>query len=257
MGQITDNFRERKETRAASTARLFNMKRTESLILLFVISLVPMIGFGGVPASVCKAKEEPGPLKLEGEIIELRLLNEDGSSIRFSVKLKLTFVNEGTEPVILLKQNFEVGAEMLARSREDAQAGKYLYTSSHWPSISNASAWINWRRQLDTQTPLPDKTAVLRPGESLAIDAQTAINIEKRGNFDRTSKPWEEIKQTPSLCLQVEVKTWPVNLEPNHDPENLELGQRLRQRWAAYGSLQLEHLRSDPIALTFPSHSSP
>jgi len=252
MGSV----RGRKETRLAFTAHHNKaVKRTGFLVFLFAISLTLTPPLRAAFGSDCNRNGEPATLKLKAEIVELRLLEESRTSIRFGLKLKLTFVNEGTEPAILLKQQFDVGAEMLARSCEDAAAAKYLYSSSHWPSVSNDSAWANWRRQLDTPTPSAAKTAVLRPGESLSVDAQTAINIEKRGNFDRTNKPWDEIKQSPSLCLQVEVKTWPANLEPrNHDLENLPFGQSLRVRWAAQGRLQLEHLRSEPIALTLPAH---
>lgn len=207
--------------------------------------------------SVVKTTDEPTVLKLQAHVVEFRLLEEDRNMIRFGLKLRLTFVNGGSESVILLKQNFGVGAEMLARSCEDAKEGKYLYTSTHWPSVSRALEWANWRRQIDTRIPSPSLLSVLGPGNSLSVDVQTAINIEKGGNFDRTNKTWDEIKRSATIWLQVEIQTWPTNLEPNHDPENLELGQSLRKRWMSYGKLYLERLRSEPIQLQFPSPSSP
>ena len=235
----------------AFTGRLSN--GSVCLLTLFLIGLMLTPLSNARAFNGAAANEEPSLLKLKAQLLEIRLLNEDQGQIRFYVKLRLTFVNEANESVIVLKQQFDVGAEFLARNCEDAKAGKYLYSSVHWPSVSRAVEWARWRRRIDTEIPSPDLFSTLPPGGSMSVDVETAINIEKAGNFDRTSKPWDEIKQTPTVCLQVMVQTWPKNLEPNRNPERLELGETLRQRWSSYGRLQLDRLTSEPIELRLPS----
>ena len=191
-------------------------------------------------------------LKLKAQLVEFQLLDEDQHKIRFRVKLRLTFANEGSEPVLLLKQQFAIGAEMLARNCEEARIGTYLYTSRQWPSVSRAPEWARWSRKLDTATPPVDLLFVLPPGNSVSDALETTIYIEKAGNFDRTNKPWDEIKRTATICLQVQVGTWPANLEQNRNPEGPTFGQTLQQRWKSYGRLQLERLTSEPVELSLP-----
>ena len=189
-------------------------------------------------------------VKLRGEVKEIRLLENDRTHIKFGLKLSLNIVNEGYRPIILLKQDLVIGAKKLARSREDAKAQQYLYTSRAWPSVSDDPAWRRWRKGLDANVPNEKKLWILSAGESVRFDTSTVLYIEKNGNFDGTNKPWDEIQQSATVCLQVEIKSWPANLEPNHDPQNPEFGQRLREKWEAYGRLQLGHLTSEPIEIS-------
>jgi hypothetical protein len=232
------------------------MKRTTFLILLLAIGLsfTQTLAIGACKRSV--EGEETTMLKLQGQVVEFRLLDEDRHKIRFAVRLKLTFANDGAEPIILLKQRFEVGAEMLARSCEEASSGKFLYTSTHWSSVSQSPEWASWRQHLDTKSPALDLMAVLRQGQSISVDVETALNIEKAGSFDKTNKSWAEIRRSSTVCLLVEVQTWPTNLEPNHNPQSQEFGEALRRRWRSFGALQLERLRSEPIPLTFPASAN-
>lgn len=231
------------------------MKKTT----LFVSLLVLALSFTQtLTIWACKrsmALEETTGLKLQGQVVEFRLLEEDRHKIRFGVRLKLTFANDEAEPIMLLKQRFDVGAEMLARSCEDARAGRFLYTSTHWSSLSLSSEWSDWRQRLDAESPAPELVSVIGPGQSLSVEVETAIYIEKAGNFDRTNKSWDEIRQSSKVCLQVEVETWPTNLEPKHKPQGQAFGEALRRRWKSFGLLQLERLRSEPIQLTFPASS--
>lgn len=244
-----DRFRGRKEMRVAFTGRL--SKGSVFLLALVLIGLMSLSNARAFKGAA--ANEESSMLKLKGQLLEFRLVSEDQSQIRFYVKLRLTFVNTANEPVILLQQQFDVGAELLARNCEDAKVEKYLYSSAHWPSVSKAPEWASWRRKLDTESPSGDLVSLLPPGGSLSAEVETAINIEKAGSFDRTSKPWDEINRTGTVCLQVVVQTWPINLETNRNPDHLEFGETLRKRWSSHGRLQLDRLTSEPIELSFPS----
>ena len=192
-------------------------------------------------------------VKLRGEVKEIRQLENDRTHVKFRLKLSLNIVNEGYRPVILLKQNLLIGAEMLARSCEDAKTQKYLYTSTAWPSVSGDPLWSRWRESLDSTVPNQNKVWILSAGESVQFEAATILNIGREEYFDGTRKSWDEIKQSPTVCLQVVIDPWAVNLEPNHDPESPEFGRRLREKWEAYGRLQLKHLTSEPIEISLLS----
>jgi len=195
--------------------------------------------------------QDMAAIKMYGLVAELRLLEEDRNKIRIGLKLRLNIVNEGNKSAILLKQDFAIGAEMLARSFEEANAQKYLYKSTHWPSVSRAPRWTSWKQHLDTATPQQSLTIMLLPNESLPLEAETSLYIEKAGNFDGTDKPWDEIRHLSTIWLQVQVRTWPINLEPTRNSEKLEFGEELQQRWQSFGDLQLKHITSEPIPMDF------
>jgi hypothetical protein len=220
------------------------------LLLILVFFLVSPIA---TVSGRDQTDKEVGTLKLETQVVQWRLLEEDKHGIRFGLKLRLTFVNDGSEPLILLKQKFDIGAEMLARTGEEAKEGKYLFTFIHWPSVLGHPGFAKWRRDLDTQQPLPGQAWLLGRGHAVSVESETMIYIEKKGNSDRTNKPWDEIKQSPTLWLQVEVETWPMNLEIKREHENPEFGGSLLKRWKSYGTLQLGHIRSEPLEVTLPS----
>jgi hypothetical protein len=239
-----------------SDERNYAMRKETLLLSLLTMGLMstPMWTAGPFKNSV--GDEQSARVNLKGQVIEFRVLNEDKNRIRFLVKLRLTFVNDGHKSAILLKQTFEVGAEMLSLSCEDAKTGEYLFTSTHWPSVSTASEWADWRQKLDRKTPPEDLVSVLAPGNSIFGDAETTIHLPKISNFEGTNKTWNEVRRSATMCLTIQLQTWPTNLEPNHNPENPTFGQSLRKRWSSYGRLQLELLTSEPILLNLPQSSS-
>jgi hypothetical protein len=199
-----------------------------------------------------KTENEMTPLRLRGQVVKVERSREDAHSIVFEVGLKLELINAGNRPVILLRRPFWLGATTLARSPEDARAYKYLYQSSAWPSVSGAPEWKALRQSLDQRNPPADLTRVVGSGEIFQYDADAVLYIEKRGDFDKTSQPWEVIRGTSPIWLQVTLETWPVNVEPKVDPSHLEFGEILQRRWQQFGQLQLERLTSEPMQLSFP-----
>jgi len=195
--------------------------------------------------------EQSPVVKLRGEVDELRLLEENLNAIRWELKLRLRIVNDGNESAILLRQDFQIGAVMLTRSLEDANGSTYLYKHMAWPSVYASPEWQRWRQHADSVAPQPNETWILTPGESMSFDCKATISVEKAGNFDRTNASWAEIKKNVKW-VQVQIQPWPANIEPRHDPENLEFGETLRKRWKSFGELQLVRLTSEPMPLTFP-----
>jgi hypothetical protein len=191
-------------------------------------------------------------LKLRGEVKDIRLIEEDQGGLRFGLRVAVTLVNDSSQTALVLKDEFAIGATLLAANCEDARAEKYIHQFRSWPSVSSAPKWANWRSKLDTPAPSADLVWVLGPGKSVTYEAPAMIYIGKTTNFDGTNRPWNEIKQSSTPCLQIEIQTWPRNLEPSSGRDNLEFGQRLRRRWLTHGRLELEHLRSEPVQFNFP-----
>jgi hypothetical protein len=199
-----------------------------------------------------KIKNEMTPLHVQGQVVKVELTLEDAHSIVFNLRLRLELVNAGDRPVILLRHPIWLGALTLARSQEDARAYKYIYQSSAWPSVSGAPEWKALRQRLNQQNPPAELTQAVTPGNAFQYETDTVLYIEKRGNFDKTSQPWDAIRRASPVWLQVSLEMWPVNVEPRVDPNILEFGRMLQQRWRQFGQLQIERVTSEPIKLDFP-----
>jgi hypothetical protein len=185
----------------------------------------------------------------------MNLASEDNHGIEFHLKLSLELFNSSSRPVIILQRKPWLGSITLARSCEDAAAYKYLYLSSAWPSVYRGgkdSEWQDLQQHLDQKNPPSDLTRTLRPQESFSYETDAVLYIEKRGNFDKTSQPWDVIRRSSTVWLQVSLEIWPVNVEPKVNPNNPEFGRMLQQRWRQFGQLQLEPLTSEPMQLSFP-----
>jgi hypothetical protein len=217
--------------------------------LHLILPLLFILWIEALSAVVYSGQKEQTALTMRGQIKEIHLAEEDQSKVIFNLKLKMSITNEGNKPAILLKQNFFIGAEMLSGSLEEANAKRYIYLKTHWPSISRASEWTSWQERLKTAEPQHNLTWLLQPAESLEFETKTSLYIGKSKSSDVTNKSWNEIKEYSSLWLKAELRTWPVNIEPRRDPENLELGKSLGQKWESFGELCLERLISTPIRL--------
>ncbi|MCU1266965.1 MAG: hypothetical protein JWM21_3283 [Acidobacteria bacterium] len=212
------------------------------------LATLPLIG------ATMKVTREAGHLRLRGRVLGVTLAGEDKHGIEFHLRLSLELINSGPKPVIILQRKPWLGSITLARSPEDAAASRYLYLSSAWPSVYRGgkdSKWENLQQRLDQRGPPPELTRTLRPGETFQYETDATLYIEKRGNFDKTSVPWDEIRRASPTWLQVTLETWPVNIEPTVDPNHPEFGMMLQRRWWQFGQLQLERLTSDPMLLDF------
>jgi hypothetical protein len=176
-------------------------------------------------------------------------VRENDYSIVFEVMLDLECTNKSDKPVIILRREFWLGAKTLARSPEDATLNRFLFASSHWPSVSTSPEWVELRRRLDQPSPPQDLLGLFASGETLPYETRVSLSIEKAGNFDKTSEKWDTIKQASPVWLQVTFEMWPINIEPTLDPDNPVFGKMLQRRWQQYGELQVERLTSEPIKL--------
>jgi len=198
------------------------------------------------------------PLRLTGEVLEVKLEEEKGS-VKFSFKVRLKFTNEGGEPVILLSEEANepwMGGVRLSRSREDAAGRRgFLYNQSVWPSNYRTGdperKWERLTESLDMPFPPSDLTRVIPPGGSWDYEKDSWLYISKNPDTSSRGAGWEEIRRTSPLWLTVTFEMWPINVEPDlgHD---YAFGKKLRRRWKSYGTLWLGHLESDPLELRLP-----
>jgi hypothetical protein len=227
--------------------------------LLFCLTLLPCASVGR--SSFYKTGKQTAnesmqnSLSLRGRVADVRLVEENNHSVRFKLKLALKFINNSNKGVILLRQDYWLGAETLAISPEATEAHKLIYSSSHWPSVYSARKWVELRKQLDKPSPPADLTRIIAPGESFDYETEAMLYIQKRGSSNRINQIWEEIKLISPVWLQVTLETWAVNIEPRVDPQNPQFGKKLQQRWKKFGELQLERLASEPMPLAFPASS--
>lgn len=198
------------------------------------------------------------PLRLTGEVLEVKLDEEEETSIEFSFKVRLKFTNEGEEPVILLSEEANkpwMGGVRLSRSREDAAAGRFLFDRSAWPSNYRTGdpdrKWERLTESLDMPFPPSDLTRVIPPGGSWDYEKESRLYITKEPGSTSGNATWEEIRRASPLWLTVTFEMWPTNVEPDLDYENA-FGKRLRRSWKSYGTLWLDNLKSEPLELRLP-----
>jgi hypothetical protein len=95
---------------------------------------------------------------------------------------------------------------------------------------------------------------VIDPGSSWDFKKTISLGIEKKGNFDTTSKPWETIRKIDPLWLQVRYLLWPTNLE--RDKANAKFGRQLQYRWKGKGQLIIENILSEPMAVSLANEGN-
>lgn len=211
-----------------------------------------LLGVVGIAQSSNKVKIEKSysasNLCLRGKVTKVEFVRENNHSIVFNSKLDLEFINNSDKPIILLKREFWLGAKTIARSSEEANTNKYLYSSGGWEAVSDAPKLAELSQQLNQPSPPSDLTQTLLPGESMSYQTNATLYIEKKGSFDKTSQSWDVIKQTSPVWLQVTFEIWSKNIGRRIEPE---FGKTLQKRWKQFGELQLNNITSEPMSLTF------
>jgi hypothetical protein len=197
-------------------------------------------------------------LSLKGRVNNLKL-KRDGSAVRGTVDLSLDFVNTGDRPVIILRPNikdvpgvFWAGGASLAWTREDSEAGRFIYAYSRWPSFPGKAGELAGR--LDQATPPAELTRVIRPNETWTWRTPVGFYITGRAEQTgwRANLGWDEIGRAGRpVWLRVGVGMWPFGLEMVQEGGL----SRLQRRWQDVGWLWVggegvhQVLTSEPIML--------
>jgi hypothetical protein len=225
------------------------------LALAFILSVCP---------SVLSQDVVTETLILTGKAPTFKL-RRDGAGVRCTVDLSLNFVNNGSEPLIILRPHirdvpgvFWVGGVALARTRAESETRTFIYRREHWPSFYGKAAEL--AKQLDQATPPAGITRTIQPKEKWAWRTKVDLYIGERSTHmgGGADLGWDEIgRANYPVWLRVGVGIWPFGLESVRGGISWEL----QRRWQDFGRLwiggeNIHHvLLSEPIMLNLNESS--
>ena len=203
------------------------------------------------------AQSEAHGLELRGTVMRTSRVRPTPRYVEIKIDLNLSFINSGTEPIIILRPwddgGFWHGASSLARTIDDAKANRSYFSDSAWKSVSGSGEYRKLANDLDQPLPPTSLTMILKTGESW--NWQTSVTLRFQDTPKSYKVPWEEMKSLMSpLWLRVSFEMWPFNVE-SFKPK---LAAKLQKRWrrfgylwigASSGRMHLARLTSEPIEL--------
>jgi hypothetical protein len=202
------------------------------LLLLLVFSLLSGTSTGtygaapsGGPGLGQRTRQirPPAELRLTTNILEQKYCT--GNQLR--MKLRLTFTNAGSGPLILFKYGSVIYRRMVSADAKAAAARRYK-DDVHM----NAFLFFNFEI---AEEPTPgDLYVVLKPGEVYETDKDLITYVS--GGAE------QKIKYLPpgDYVLQIQVSTW---------TESPELADRMRERWKEFGAFWTRNVTSAPMPL--------
>ena len=220
-----------------------------------VILISAVLSLTGIAAG-SSGPNRGASLKLKVRIEALTIAKESNTYKNFKVTYCFEFVNDGTEPIILLQPNYWLKpwfeGIVLSRTVEDMRAARYVSVQTHGPALDDSPVWKRLRIKLDQPKPPGDLTRILAPGKRWKITENSYISFKKKGVIIQPDQPWAVIRKISPLYLQARFIMWPFNLEPDREWDNPKFGKRLRKRWKQYGTLWLDNIDSEPIPIILP-----
>jgi hypothetical protein len=226
---------------------------TSSCLWITLFLIVSPIGTFAIDSHSTAAGRTGDSLSVTGEVKEIRLRkNLAAGEMVIDALVTLHFKNHSSSPLLVfVAEGWPLqGAETLSVSKEDVLSHKYVFVSGSWPS-SDRAAWEETRHKLEQKSPPPDLVRSIGPGEEWREDRAVVMGIQIDGSIDRNNKPWDVIRKTEHLWLQLQFMMWPSNLE--QDASNPAFGKRLRRMWKHRGLLVIDKVASEPIPLTLPN----
>lgn len=206
------------------------MKRLAVILLLAFgcISLQSQSAFPAVnPHGLSQRVESRPQLELTTTVMNKFSCSSD----LFTLRLRFTFKNTGSEPVILDKASF-ITRSLVSTSMKAAAAQKYI------TEIKSDAYGVLPLRPNDLS-----KFAILKPGEVYELESD-----QTRESFLMSDN--EENRQDRllpgSYFLQVEVGTWTY----------LENARNFQKRWRDQGYLWFEGITSEPMLFTIEKDRS-
>ena len=202
-----------------------------------------------------------GRLTLRGRILKVELTRKETNYVDGELKLSLDFVNESDEPIIILQPDWYEDAQgyifwqadvALAKTREEAGAGKYIFSRLMLPSIYPYTVFRQLAEHLDQSAPPADATRILQPKETWTWQTIASFRMGSRAESYSDNLGWEEISRIDSpLWVSVTYSIFPSNVENFKK----QLGAKLQRRWKHFGRLWLDPasthntITSEPIML--------
>lgn len=192
--------------------------------------------------------DTPSRVSLRGTILKSDVSDDDWGNVRLTIKLRLTFTNESSEKVLLLKRDLEVVDRAIIVNRSVSDSADYLVRRASYPAIDQGKRWQSLQKEINKPSP-PPIVRVLAPDETWSVEITDWFQISRTQSVNPSDKPWSVIRESAPIWLLVTFEWWPKNMEPGDDREELEFGKMLRHRWQKYGELQLGSITSEPIKL--------
>lgn len=177
------------------------------------------------------------------------------SEIGLILNLKLELLKNGSKPLIFLEtKRPKLFGAALAKNRDELLSSKTLVFEYHGESVDTSPEWTSLRNALDQQLPPLDEVRILAPNESWKWEDIVGIALPKisgKNYFSDKRESWDNIKQLPTVWLQVICNVWPENLESKNsrDRRQYPFGNKLQKRWRNIGLLWLDNITSEPIVL--------
>lgn len=194
-------------------------------------------------------------LSLRGKVVSVKVIPNAPKS-RYAanlleIELNLELINTSTTPIIFLDREPRFVGVALAKQPNDLQNGNYLARTYVGPAVSLAPEWAALRQRLDKRAPPPDQTRILMPNESWSLVATVGVSLPDHPETSALAKnaSWKDIKELSTVWLRVVCEVWPWNLELGADRSKLTFGRKLQRQWKDVGSLWLDEIYSEPMAL--------
>jgi hypothetical protein len=214
-----------------------------ALALLAWLAVVPADG-GGQPPVHEGSRRGAMSTPLEGERVscEARILDAadakevDASHVRLDLRVRFTLKNEAGSTALVIPEAVKVVGVKVAKSEEDARAGRYLIDRRAYPSFKQPGL-------LAITDPRSKAVRAIPPGEEWEWDAEVSLTLSRQdstSSFPREAG-LETLKQTGAAWWRFELMLWPHTME--------EEGARLSESWKDSGSLLRETVTSTPLKL--------
>ena len=233
-----------------------------------IITIILLICFAQIIFARCE--NENCGLAIRGKVTKLKVEREQREYIYFDVGLAIEFKNEGREPIILFKPEFDKGYWLGGRYLKTTESGKPICSFEAWQSLAGSmKKYRKLGEKLDVAVPPSKYTKILMPGEIWRFTDETILGTvidrpaKKIGGFEIDDGftrciSWKEMQSLPDkLWVEVvyELNPWNVGyFKPN-------LIENLKERWKEFGNVLVEEnkenrfdnfkITSKPIPIDF------
>ena len=210
-------------------------------------------------------------LLLRGEVAKLDAPKFDEKSVVLLANLNLTFVNPGTQPVLVLKPEATgygdyIYSIALTGERLEGGAKDEMLTPSATPNRDRSQEWFDRQAEMRNATSPEEHFWVIQPGASHSFSAEVWLRFDL--NHCNSCFPavlsWpelqNEIPKYRQFWLTLGALIWPWNLETQGDADELAFGHELQDHWSKVGVLETGDrgfIESEPISIKLPGAPGP
>jgi len=176
------------------------------------------------------------PLNMTAEVLGQRYCRSDVTTFTVVLKLRMHFVNQSGEKVIVEKTpGYGTYSVVIARDAKSLAEGKYEYN----PSMEMIVEHTGPETPEKFKSPGPE-FAILAPGES--IHSEREIWAEELGRQHNSAETSGNVSPGNHV-LRVTVSTWDFRTKP----------EEIRKRWQSFGYLVYESISTGPLPFSLPS----